>query len=268
MPGLKFSLGYTIFYLTLMVLVPLSSLFFRTATLSKSQWLEILSSERTIAAIRLSMSASLISALINAALGFLIAWVLVRYKFPGKGLMDMLIDLPFALPTAVVGITLADLYAPNGWFGQYLSKFGIQAAYSPLGIVLALMVIGLPFVVRTVEPVLKEIDSETEEAAACLGATPWQVFRKVVFPPVFPALITGTTLSFARAIGEYGSVVFISGNMPFKTEVAPLLIMTKLEQFDYTGASAISVIMLSISLVLFLSISWFQSHRQKRMGNG
>jgi sulfate transport system permease protein len=267
MPGLKFSLGYTIFYLTLLVLVPLSSLFFRTASLSKNDWIEILSSERTLAAIKLSLSTSLISALINAALGFLIAWVLVRYTFPGKGMLDLLIDLPFALPTAVVGITLADLYAPNGWFGQYLDKIGIHAAYSELGMIIALMVIGLPFVIRTVEPVLKEIDAQTEEAATCLGATPWQVFRKVIFPPVFPALITGTTLSFARAIGEYGSVVFISGNMPFKTEVAPLLIMTKLEQFDYTGASAISVVMLGMSLVLFLSISLFQASRQKRIGN-
>lgn len=267
MPGLKLSLGYTIFYLSAMVLIPLSSLFWHASSMSSQKWLEILTHERTIAAIQLSLTTAISSALLNGVLGFLIAWVLVRYTFPGKGILDVFIDLPFALPTAVIGITLADLYAPNGWLGSYLSEWGIKVAYTPLGIMLALMVVGLPFVVRTIEPVLKEIDPQTEEAAACLGATPWQIFRKVIFPPLFPALITGTTLSFARAVGEYGSVVFISGNMPFKTEVAPLLIMTKLEQFDYEGAAAIAVIMLSLSIIIFLMISWYQNKQQKDMGN-
>lgn len=267
MPGLKFSLGYTLFYLSIMVLIPLSGLFVHASHLSLEKWVSILTHERTIAAIQLSLTTSLISALLNACLGFLLAWVLVRYTFPGKGLLDLFIDLPFALPTAVIGITLADLYAPNGWIGQSLSQWGIHAAYSPLGIVLALMVVGLPFVVRTIEPVLKEIEPQTEEAAACLGATPWQIFRKVIFPPLIPAIVTGTTLSFARGLGEYGSVVFISGNMPFKTEVAPLLIMTKLEQFDYDGASAIAIVMLSLSIAIFLTISWYHNKAQKALGN-
>lgn len=266
LPGLTGSLSYTLFYLGIMVLIPLFFLFYRISDLPFSFWTEILSSDRLFSAIRLTFLTAFISAILNAFVGFLIAWCLVRYRFYGKWIVDLFIDLPFALPTAVVGITLADLYSQNGFLGQHLLKLNLLVSYTPIGIVIALMVVGLPFVVRSVEPVLKEIDPQTEEAAKCLGATSFQVFRKVIFPPLIPSLLTGTTLSFARALGEYGSVVFISGNMPFKTEVAPLLIMSKLEQFDYDGAAVIAITMLLISLGLFLLISRFQAYKSKTLG--
>lgn len=264
LPGFKLSLGYTIFYLSLIVLIPLSMLFFKTATLSFSQFLDVITAPRTLAAYRLSFGAAFVSALINAVFGFLIAWVLARYSFPGKKIIDALVDFPLALPTAVAGITLTTIYAPTGWIGQHLDKIGIKSAFSPLGIVIALTFIGLPFVVRTIEPVLQDLDPEIEEAAACLGADRWQAFSKVLFPLLLPALLTGFTLAFARAIGEYGSVVFISGNMPGKTEIAPLLIMTKLEQYDYAGATAIAVVMLLVSFFLLAvtnGVQWLSSRR-------
>lgn len=264
LPGFKLSLGYTIFYLSLIVLIPLSMLFFKTATLSFSQFWDVISAPRTLAAYRLSFGAAFVSALINAVFGFLIAWVLARYSFPGKKIIDALVDFPLALPTAVAGITLTTIYAPTGWIGQHLDKIGIKSAFSPLGIVIALTFIGLPFVVRTIEPVLQDLDPEIEEAAACLGADRWQAFSKVLFPLLLPALLTGFTLAFARAIGEYGSVVFISGNMPGKTEIAPLLIMTKLEQYDYAGATAIAVVMLLVSFFLLAvtnGVQWLSSRR-------
>jgi len=222
--------------------------------------------ERTLAAYRLSFVTAFASAGVNAVAGFLLAWILARYSFPGKRIVDALIDLPFALPTAVAGIALTAIYAPNGWIGQALSKIGVQIAFTPAGIVLALSFIGLPFVVRAVEPVLQDIEGEVEEAASSLGAGRWEIFRRIIFPAVFPALITGFTLAFARAIGEYGSVVFISGNMPYQTEIAPLLIMTKLEQFDYPAATAIALTMLLVSFSLFLLINHLQARSSRKLG--
>lgn len=262
-PGFKLTLGFTLFYLCLIVLVPLSMLFFRTAALSPDAFFKIIFSARSVAAFKLTFSASLIAALINAVFGLLVAWVLVRYEFPGKKIVDAFVDLPFALPTAVAGICLTTLYSPNGWIGQYLYKIGIQSAYSPLGIMIALTFIGLPFVVRTVEPVLQDLEVELEEAASSLGATRWQTITRVLFPTVFPSLITGTTMAFARALGEYGSVVFIAGNMPLKTEIVPLLIMIKLEQYDYSGATAIASVMLLISFALLLIINVLHSWSRK-----
>ncbi len=259
-------MGYTLFYLGLIVLIPLSTLFLKTATLSFPEFWEIVTSPRTLAAYRLSFGAAFIAALINAFFGFLVAWVLARYPFPGKSAVDALVDLPFALPTAVAGIALTAVYSPNGWIGHFLGQFGIKAAYHPLGIVIALSFIGLPFVVRTVQPVLEDLDPAMEEAAKSLGADPWQIFRRVIFPAVFPSLITGFILAFARGIGEYGSVVFISGNMPNKTEIAPLLIMTKLEQYDYAGATAIALVMLLVSFALFLVINTLQWLSSKKVG--
>ena len=259
LPGLKLSLGFTLIYLGGMVLFPLSMLFFKTATMSWQAFWSTLTSVRTLAAFKLSFGASLISALINAVFGLLVAWVLARYEFPGKKVVDAFVDLPFALPTAVAGICLTTLYSPHGWLGHFLYKLGIQSVFSPLGIVLALTFIGLPFVVRTIEPILQDLDVEIEEAAQSLGANRLQTFTGVIFPPLLPALMAGTAMAFARAVGEYGSVVFIAGNMPLKTEIAPLLIMTKLEQYDYAGATAIAVVMLVFSFLLLLLINGFHT---------
>lgn len=266
LPGFHLSLGYTIFYLGLIVLIPLSMLFIKTSSLSFKEFLNIVTEARTLAAYRLSFGTSFISACINAVFGFLIAWVLARYSFPGKRIVDALIDFPFALPTAVAGIALTAIYSPDGWIGQYLEKAGIKGAFSPFGIVIALTFIGLPFVVRTVEPVLQDLDVEIEEAAACLGANRLQTFIKVIFPLLLPPLLTGFTMAFARAIGEYGSVIFIAGNMPMKTEIAPLLIITKLEQYDYAGATAIAVVMLSFSFLLLAGTNYLQWLSSKRIG--
>lgn len=258
LPGFGLAMGFTILYLSLIVLIPLSGLFFKTFSVSWEKIWSTISDPQVVASYRLSFGASLIAALINSVFGLLVAWVLVRYPFPGKKLVDALVDLPFALPTAVGGIALTAVYAGNGWVGQYLQPLGIKAVYTPLGVVIALTFIGLPFVVRTIEPVLQDLDPEVEEAAASLGATRWQTFRKVIFPTVLPALLTGFTLAFARALGEYGSVVFISGNLPMKTEIAPLLIMTRLEQYDYAGATAIALVMLMASFALLLLVNVLQ----------
>ena len=255
LPGFGLTLGFTLFYLSLLVLFPLSLLFFKTASMDWQEFWHTMSSARTIAAFKLSFSTSLISALINAVFGLLVAWVLVRYSFPGKKIVDALVDLPFALPTAVAGICLVTIYSNHGWMGKILYPMGLHSAFSPLGIIIALTFIGLPFVVRTIEPILQELDSEMEEAASSLGASRWQTFAHVIFPTIFPALLTGSAMAFARALGEYGSVVFIAGNMPLKTEIAPLLIMTKLEQYDYAGATAIASVMLVISFVLLFVIN-------------
>ncbi|HTK40482.1 MAG TPA: sulfate ABC transporter permease subunit CysT [Gemmatimonadales bacterium] len=258
LPGFGLALGFTLTYLGLVVLLPLSTIFARSAGLGWHGFWEAVTSPRVVASYRLSFIASLIAAAVNSVFGVLVAWVLVRYKFPGRRLMDALVDLPFALPTAVAGIALTTLYAPNGWMGSRLAPLGIQVAYAPLGVMLALTFIGLPFVVRTVQPVLQDLDVDVEEAAASLGASRGQIFSKVLLPMLGPAILTGFALSFARAIGEYGSVVFISGNMPMKTEIAPLLIMTKLDQFDYAGATAIAVVMLVASFALLLAINVLQ----------
>ncbi len=267
LPGFKLSLGFTLFYLSVIVLFPLSMLFFKTATLNWQAFWGTLVSVRTLAALKLSFTTSLISALINAVFGLLVAWVLVRYEFRGKKFVDAFVDFPFALPTAVAGICLTTLYSPTGWMGQFLYKVGIKSAFSPFGIVLALTFIGLPFVVRTIEPVLQDLDVEIEEAAESLGANRLQSFLRVIFPTLFPALLTGTTLAFARALGEYGSVVFIAGNMPLKTEIAPLLIMTKLEQYDYAGATSIAVVMLVASFILLLLINFFHAWSRRYQEN-
>ncbi len=264
LPGFALSLGLSWFYLGLLVLIPLSGLFLKTFSLTWEQFWQTVAAPRALAAYRLTFGASLIAALANAVFGLLVAWVLVRYRFPGKSLVDAMVDLPFALPTAVAGLTLTSLYASNGWYGQYLEAAGIQVAFSSLGVVVALTFIGLPFVVRTVQPVLEDIDADIEEAAATLGATPWQTFARVIFPSILPALLSGFTLAFARAIGEYGSVVFISGNMPMRTEITPLLIVTKLEQYDYAGATAIAVVMLTASFALLLAINLLQRWTQRR----
>lgn len=257
-PGFGLSLGYTLFYLSLVLFVPLAALFLRTAELEMSSFLATVTAPQVVAAYRLTFGTSFVAALVNAASGLLVAWVLVRYQFPGKKLIDAMVDLPFALPTAVAGISLTTLLAPNGWIGRYLEPIGITAVFTPLGITIALIFIGLPFVVRMVQPVLEDLESDVEEAAASLGATRWQTFRRVLMPALFPPLLTGFALAFARALGEYGSVVFISGNMPFKTEIVPLLIMSKLEQYDYAGATAIAVIMLGVSFLLLLAINVLQ----------
>jgi sulfate transport system permease protein len=258
LPGFGLALGFTLTYLGLVVLLPLSTIFVKSSGLGWHAFWEAVTSPRVLASYRLSFFASLIAAAVNSVFGVLVAWVLVRYKFPGRRLMDALVDLPFALPTAVAGIALTTLYAPSGWMGSRLVPLGIQVAYAPLGVMLALTFIGLPFVVRTVQPVLQDLDADIEEAAASLGATRGQIFWKVLLPMLGPAILTGFALAFARAIGEYGSVVFISGNMPMKTEIAPLLIMTKLEQFDYAGATAIAVVMLVASFALLLAINVLQ----------
>lgn len=258
LPGFGITVGFTILYLSLMVLIPISMLFIKTSALTWPQFWEVISSPRVVASYRLSFGASLLGASINAIFGFLVAWVLVRYPFPGKKIIDVLVDLPFALPTAVAGIALTTTYASNGVLGRFLEPLGIQAVFSPLGVVIALTFIGLPFVVRTLQPVLQDLDPEIEEAAACLGANRFKTFFQVILPAVFPALMTGFVLAFARALGEYGSVIFISGNMPMRTEITPLLMITKLEQYDYTGATAIAVVMLVVSFLLLLTINLLQ----------
>lgn len=264
LPGFGPALGFTLAYLGLIVLIPLATIFFRSAGLGWHAFWETVVSPRVVASYRLSFGASLVAALINSIFGLLAAWVLTRYSFPGRRLMDALVDLPFALPTAVAGIALTTLYAPNGWIGARLEPLGIHVAYAPLGIVVALTFIGLPFVVRTVQPVLQDLEVELEEAATSLGASRWQTFQRVLLPALAPAMLTGFALAFARAVGEYGSVVFISGNMPLRTEIAPLLIMTKLEQFDYAGATAIAVVMLIASFVLLLAINVLQWAGRRR----
>ncbi|MFC5547863.1 sulfate ABC transporter permease subunit CysT [Massilia aerilata] len=265
-PGFGLSLGFTIFYLALIVLVPLSAIFLKTFTMTWDAFWNAVTSERVMASYRLSFGAALIGAAINVVFGGIVAWVLVRYQFPGKRFVDALVDLPFALPTAVAGITLTALYSSNGWIGKYLEPLGIKVAFTPLGVVVALTFIGLPFVVRTVQPVLEDAERELEEAAASLGASPWQTFIRVILPGIVPALLTGFALAFARATGEYGSVVFIAGNMPMVSEITPLFIITKLEQYDYTGATAIAVVMLVVSFLLLLAINLLQAWTRKRAG--
>ena len=267
MPGFRLSLGFTLFYLALIVLIPLSAVFLKTFTLSWDGFWSAVTSERVMASYRLTFGASLLGASINAFFGFLVAWVLVRYQFPGKRIVDALVDLPFALPTAVAGITLTALYSSNGWIGRYLEGvLGLKVAFTPIGVVVALTFIGLPFVVRTVQPVLEDAERELEEAAASLGASAWQTFSRVVFPTVLPSLMTGFALAFARATGEYGSVIFIAGNMPMVSEITPLFIITKLEQYDYAGATAIAVVMLVVSFILLLSINLLQSWARGKSG--
>ncbi len=265
LPGFGLSMGITVVYLSLIVLLPLATIFLKTSTIGWSRFWEIALSPRSIAAYELSFGASFAAALINAVFGVILAWVLSRYRFPGRGLVDALVDLPFALPTAVAGIALTGIYASKGWIGRYLVQVGVEAAFSRLGVIIALVFVGLPFVVRTVQPVLEDIDLDQEEAAATLGATRLQTFRRVTLPALWPAVITGATLAFARALGEYGSVVFISGNMPMKTEITPLLIMTKLEQYDYAGATAIAVVMLTISFALLLLVNRLQAWSGRRV---
>jgi len=268
LPGFGLTLGFTIFYLSLIVLIPLSATFLKASSLTWAQFWHVVSSPRAVASYRLSFGASFIAASINLFFGLLAAWVLVRYKFPGRRLLDSMVDLPFALPTAVAGIALTTIYASHGWIGQYLARLGIKSAYSPFGVVIALMFIGLPFVVRTVQPVLEDLDADTEEAAASLGANRWQTFRRVILPAILPAAVTGFTMAFARAVGEYGSVVFISGNMPMRTEITPLLIITKLEQYDVAGATAIAVVMLVVSFTLLLAINLLQKWSSQRLRAG
>ncbi len=268
LPGFKLTLGFTLFYLSVIVLIPLSALVFKTFTLTWEQFVFAVSSPRVMASYRLTFGASLIAALVNAVFGLLVAWVLVRYTFPGKKIIDALVDLPFALPTAVAGISLTALLASNGWIGSILEPHGIQLAFNPNGVVIALIFIGLPFVVRTVQPVLEDAEKELEEAATCLGATRWQTFRYVIFPTVAPALLTGFAMAFARAIGEYGSVIFIAGNMPMVSEITPLIIIGKLEQYDYAGATAVAVVLLVISFALLLLINALQAWQRKRGGAG
>jgi sulfate transport system permease protein len=264
LPGFGLSLGITCTYLSLLVLLPLTTVFVRTADLSWPAFWSTVTDPRVVASYRVTFGASLAAALINTVFGLLVAWVLVRYRFPGRRLVDAMVDLPFALPTAVAGIALTTLYASNGWIGQYLEPLGIKVSYTWIGITVALIFIGLPFVVRTVQPVLDDLEVEAEEAAASLGAGRWQTFSRVVFPTVAPALLTGFALAFARAIGEYGSVVFISGNMPMKTEIVPLLIITKLEQYDYAGATAVALVMLVASFLLLLTINLLQWAARRR----
>ena len=266
LPGFNITLGFTLLYLCLIVLIPLSALLLKTFTLTWPQFWEAVTAPRVMASYRLTFGASLIAALVNVVFGLLVAWVLVRYTFPGKKIVDALVDLPFALPTAVAGISLTALLAGNGWIGQYLEPMGIQLAFNPNGVVIALIFIGLPFVVRTVQPVLEDAEKELEEAAMCLGATRWQTFVRVIFPAIAPALLTGFAMAFARAIGEYGSVIFIAGNMPMISEITPLIIISKLEQYDYAGATAVATVMLGISFVLLLVINALQTWQRKRSG--
>ena len=258
LPGFNLTLGYTLLYLSLIVLIPLSAAFIKTTELGLSEFWSIVTAPRVLASYRLTFGASLIGALINAVFGLLTAWVLVRYQFPGKKIVDALVDLPFALPTAVAGIALTAVYAGNGWIGSLLEPYGIKVAFTPIGVIIALTFIGLPFVVRTVQPVLEDLEAETEEAAASLGANRLQTFSKVILPTLWPALLTGFALAFARAIGEYGSVIFIAGNVPFVSEITPLIIITKLEQYEYASATAVAVVMLIISFLLLFAINGLQ----------
>ena len=266
LPGFPLALGYSLVYLSLIVLIPIGAVFLKTATLTWAEFWAIISEPRVVASYRISFGISLIAAAINAVFGLIFAWVLVRYTFPGKRIVDALVDLPFALPTAVAGIALTALYAGNGWLGQWLEPLGVKVAFTPLGILVALTFIGLPFVVRTVQPILEDLDTELEEAAASLGADRWQTFWWVVFPVLVPALLTGFALAFARAVGEYGSVIFIAGNLPMVSEITPLLIITKLEQYDYVGATAIAVVMLVFSFVLLFLINGLQIWANRRHG--
>ncbi len=265
-PGFGLTMGFSVFYLSVVVLIPLAALLFNSTGLTWEKFWQVATDPRVLASYRVSFTTSAVAALLDAVLGLLLAWVLVRYKFPGKALFDALIDLPFALPTAVAGVSLTALYSQNGWMGSFLEPLGIKVAFTPLGITLALMFIGIPFVVRTVQPVLEDMESDAEEAAATLGAGRLRTFCKVILPNLLPPLLTGFALAFARGIGEYGSVVFISGNMPMRTEIAPLLIMSKLEQYDYAGATAVAIILLSISFLLLLMINSLQRwvHRTSR----
>jgi sulfate transport system permease protein len=266
LPGFRLTLGFTLFYLALIVLIPLSALVFKTFTLSWEQFVSAVSSPRVIASYQLTFGASFLAALVNAVFGLLVAWVLVRYQFPGKKIVDALVDLPFALPTAVAGISLTALLASNGWVGSILEPYGITLAFNRNGVVIALIFIGLPFVVRTVQPVLEDAEKELEEAATCLGATRWQTFRYVIFPTIGPALLTGFAMAFARGVGEYGSVIFIAGNMPMLSEITPLIIIGKLEQYDYAGATAVATVMLLASFFMLLVINGLQSWQRKRSG--
>lgn len=266
LPGFGLSLGFTLAYVSFIVLIPLSAVFIKSFGIGWDGLWEILTSERILKSLQLSFSAALIAALINVVFGLLLAWCLVRYSFPGKRIVDALVDLPFALPTAVAGIALTSLYAKNGWIGQYLEPLGIHVAYTPIGITLALIFIGLPFVVRTVQPVLSDIETELEEAASALGANRWQTISKVILPILFPALLTGFALAFARGVGEYGSVIFIAGNMPYKTEIAPLMIISRLEEYDYAGATTIAVVMLVLSFAILFLINLLQVWASRRTG--
>ena len=259
LPGFDLALGFALLYVGLIVLIPLSAVFLKTATLSLASFIQTITTERVLASFRLSFGAALIAAAINTAFGLVVAWVLVRYRFPGRKIIDAMVDLPFALPTAVAGIALTALYAKNGWLGQYLEAIGIKVAFTPLGVLVALVFIGLPFVVRTVQPVLEDLDVEFEEAAASLGATRLQTIRRVVLPMLGPALLTGFALAFARAVGEYGSVIFIAGNLPMVSEITPLIIITKLEQYDYAGATTVAAVMLVVSFILLLIINALQA---------
>lgn len=267
LPGFRLTLGYTLFYLLLIVLWPLSALLFKTFGMSWEPFWSAVASPRVVASYRLTIGASLLAAGVNVVAGLLVTWVLVRYTFPGKKVVDALVDLPFALPTAVAGIALSALLAGNGWIGRYLEPYGVQLAFNPNGVVIALIFIGLPFVVRTVQPVLEDVEKELEEAASCLGATRWQTFRLVILPSILPALMTGFAMAFARALGEYGSVIFIAGNVPMVSEITPLIIIGKLEQYDYAGATAVATVMLGFAFVLLLVINALQGWQRRRSGN-
>jgi sulfate transport system permease protein len=267
LPGFRLTLGFTIFYLCLIVLIPLLTLPARTATMGWDRMWQTVSDPRVVASYKLSVGAALAAAMVNAVFGLIVAWVLARYRFPGKRIIDAFIDLPFALPTAVAGITLTTLYAPNGWLGAPLESYGIKVAFTPLGITVALVFIGLPFVVRTLQPVIEDLDVEIEEAATSLGASRLTVLTRIILPYLYPAWLTGFALAFARAVGEYGSVVFISGNMPMRTEISPLLIITKLEQYDYAGATAIAIVMLLISFTLLLAVNALQGWSSRKLAH-
>ena len=266
LPGFNLSLGYTLTWLSLIVLIPLSAVFIKSAELTLEQFWQVVTTPRVVASYKLTFGAALAAASINAVFGLLLAWSLVRYNFPGKKIVDSLVDLPFALPTAVAGIALTALWAGNGWVGRIVESFGIKVAFTPLGVLLALVFIGLPFIVRTVQPVLEDLETEIEEAATSLGASRWQTISKVIFPTLYPALLTGFALAFARAVGEYGSVIFIAGNMPMVSEITPLMIITKLEQYDYRGATAIAATMLVVSFILLITINSLQSWTAQRTG--
>lgn len=266
LPGFGVTMGFTLFYVSLLVLIPLATLPVRTASMGWTAFWTTVTDPRVVASYKLTLSASFMAAVVNAIFGLLAAWVLVRYSFPGRRIIDALVDLPFALPTAVAGITLTTLYAPNGWLGRPLTAAGIPVAFTPKGITIALIFIGMPFVIRTLQPVIEDLDLEVEEAATSLGATRWKVISQVILPYLYPAWLTGFALSFARALGEYGSVVFISGNMPMRTEISPLLIITKLEQYDYTGATAVAVVMLVMSFTLLFVINALQGWSSRRLG--
>jgi sulfate transport system permease protein len=266
-PGFGITLGFTLVYLSLIVLIPIAALVLRAGGLGLERFFEIATDPRVVAALQVSFGTSLLAAMVNAVFGLVVAWVLVRYRFPGRKILDATVDLPFALPTAVAGIALTALYAGNGWIGQLFAPFGIKIAYTQLGIVIALIFIGLPFVVRTVQPVLEEIDREREEASATLGANRRQTFWRVVLPTLAPALLTGFALAFARAVGEYGSVIFIAGNIPYVTEIAPLLIVIRLEEFDYAGATAVAAVMLGISFLMLFAINLIQAWARRRFGD-